>query len=107
MNQVEGDESVVSLPNKLLPNVVDACLGVFGVLWLQVWCAIEFDLPMSIVFPTEHFLLPLLQYSIGVETPFENILEDLEGIFWRDLDRRGHWPTGLENVDSRGGLSRE
>ena len=96
---------MVSSPDKLLPDVVDACLGVFGVFWLQAWLAIEVDFQKSIVFPSERFLLPLLQYPIGIETPLDNILKSLEGICSGNLYAGSHGSIGLETVDS-GGLSK-
>src|ERR1700730_12650542 len=43
-----------------------------------------------IIFPAEHLLLPLLYYSIGIDTSFENISKGFDCVLrWR-LDRRSH-----------------
>ena len=98
---------MVSSPDKLLPDVVDACLGVFGVFWLQAWLAIEVDFQKSIVFPSERFLLPLLQYPIGIETAFDNILKGLESICSGNLYARGHGPVVLRRWTVEEGYRRE
>jgi hypothetical protein len=64
---------------------------------------------MLITFPTKQLLLPLLQYPIGVDTSFENILQRSEGGLRWNLDPMGHDPmrgTARADVASRL-LSRE
>jgi hypothetical protein len=62
-----------------------------------------------IIFPAKHLLLPLLQYSIGVDTFFVKILEGFENVLRWSLDRGGHGRDGgCEGGDGGGGLfSRE
>lgn len=69
---------------------MDASLGIVGIEWLQERFFVSINLHQSIIFPTKHLLLPLLQYSGSVATSFVNILEGFDCVLGWKLDRGRH-----------------
>jgi hypothetical protein len=100
---------LASIPGEFLSDIVNAGLGIVGVYRLQELFVVQIRLHMSITFPVKHLLLPLLQYSVGVGTFFEDILEGFESVLRWNLNCGSHDPVrGTARADVGSGLlSRE
>ena len=88
------DLSRASISDEFLSNVVDVGLGIIGVQRLYKRFRVQISLLASIVFSAEHMLLPLLQYSVGVLAPLENIFDSFESLLSSNWDYGCHGPVG-------------
>ena len=70
----------MNVPNEFLSDIVHASFRVICVDRGKERLVVQVDLHDPIVFSTKILLLPLFQYSVGIDALFEGISDGLEGI---------------------------
>jgi hypothetical protein len=77
-----------AIPDEFLSDIVDTGFGVICIDRGQERFAVQIDLNKAIIFPAEHLLLPLFQYSVGIDVFLQGILIVLR------VSSAGIWITG-------------